>query len=117
MHRPKQRWIEEFGIKPGGDPHIAKIETGTERVRRFILPAAIPIVAHPGDDIHTEIQLSLLGELLVQEGVVNLGAGGDRLDQLHLLRPQGVEDGLHIRGLHAGFVNYRAADHTHGHRA
>ena len=42
------------------------------------------------------------------------GLAGDLLDQLHLLRAQCVEDGLHIGGLHAGLEDRPAAGRRHG---
>ena len=66
----------------------------------FVLAAVVPVIAELGDDLHAKVPLLLLIEGLVQEGILHLGLGGDGLDQLHLLRAQGIEDLLHIAGFH-----------------
>ena len=91
-----------MGIDAGGDAHISQPEAGGEGMQGLILATALPIVAHLGDDLHAEVPLLLLVVGEVQERVVHLRAAGDLADQLHLLRAQGIEDGLHIGGLQAG---------------
>ena len=44
----------------GGDAHIAHAEAGGEGVQGLILAAALPVVAHLGDDLHAKIPLLLL---------------------------------------------------------
>ena len=92
-----------LGIKAGGDAHIVDAEAGGEGVDGFILAAAVPVIAKAGDHIHAKIPLLLFGEGRCRKLSSTCGLVGDGLDQLHLLRAQGIEDGFDIGGLHAGF--------------
>ena len=99
-----------------GDAHIPQAEVGGEWMEGLILPAAVPIKAHFGDDLHAEVPLLLLVIGQVHEGVVHLRAGGNLPDQLHLLWAQGVEDSLDIGGLETRLESYPPWGHKCGRR-
>ena len=88
----------------GRDADIVHAESGLEWMRRFILPAAAPVITKFGDDIHAKIHQLLFVVFLVEEIILDLFGGGDRLDQLDLFGSQAIEDRFHIGSLHAAFV-------------
>ena len=70
---------------------------------RFILTAVIPVKAKTGDDVNTEIPLTLLIIRDVHKRIINRRFGGDFLKQCNLLGAQRVKDVLDVNGLHACF--------------
>ena len=69
-----------------------------------VLPATLPVISHASYDHDSELPLLLLVEFLVEEAIVYLRSGRNRLDQLDLVWAQFGEDGLDVGGFQTGVI-------------
>src|SRR5215207_8606965 len=55
MHRAEQHCQRVVNFIASRDTHIVHAERFLERMGRLVLPAAAPVIAKPGDNLHAEI--------------------------------------------------------------
>ena len=104
VHSAEQRGERVVGFEAIRNAHIVNAKGRFKGMRRFILSAAIEIIAKALNDRFAKIPHFLFVIFFVQEIVFHLFARGDGFDQLHLLRAQFIEDRLYVGSLHTGFI-------------